>query len=259
MNVDDAEQTELAKRLDLHGQPWRAIRTQRLPRLAFGPAGDFKRLDQLAGREAWAAAIVGRATGLWHHGAPPRPAAVCDALVWRSLKLVGKAKRTPPEIRTHFLVQILAAGAGPPERLLALMAAREIDAPRADLDALRDALVRRWLRDIPWAGDSPALPTRSIDDFAGAVRQSADHATVGVFGGRKVFISSLWQAMRTRPPVSGMTLDEFKHQLVIAHRAGLVELVRADLTAAMDPGVLRESETAHLEARYHFVGRGGSS
>lgn len=54
-----------------------------------------------------------------------------------------------------------------------------------------------------------------------------------------------------------MPLDAFKRQLLSAHKAGLLVLARADLVAAMNPRDVAESETAHLEARYHFVEREG--
>jgi hypothetical protein len=53
-----------------------------------------------------------------------------------------------------------------------------------------------------------------------------------------------------------MPLVDFKQRLLAAHRAGGVTLVRADLTGAMDPELVRESETAHLDTRYHFVDGG---
>lgn len=236
---------------------WQPLVTKVIPALALGIAADDRRAHaRLAKREDWAAAVAGRALAIWTEGPPPRLSAVCDALVWRSLKIDGKPKRTPPEIRTHFLHEILGAGSGPPERLLPLLAARELGIVRADLRAIREALVRRWLSGQEWSTSARA---DSIGDFASAVRESAERATDGLFGGRKVFIASLWKGMRTHPTFGGLTLDDFKKQLLAAHKAGLLALARADLTAAMDPSVVRDSETAHLEARYHFVERGGLS
>jgi hypothetical protein len=251
------ETTDLSARFGLGGKlQWQPLVTKTIPALALGIAGDDKRaLARLSKREDWAAAIAGRALGIWSDGAAPRLAQVCDALVWRSLGLAGKPKKTPPEIRSHFLREILTAGSGPPERLLPLLAARELGIVRTDLRALREALVRRWLCGQDWSS-TVGRPT-SIGDFASAVHQSAEHVTDGLFGGRKVFISSLWRDMQAHPTFGRLSLDEFKQQLLAAHKAGLLALARADLTAAMDAGAVRESETAHLEARYHFVERGG--
>jgi hypothetical protein len=257
--VDDDVRRALAARFGSSKPPWQALVTKTIPALALGVAVDDKRtLARLAKREDWAAAITARALGLWDDGPPPRLSAVCDAVVWRGLGLAGKAKRTPPEIRAHFVHQLLAAGSGPPERLLPLLAARELGIVRADLRALREALVRRWLCGQEW-GAAPRAEARSIGDFASAVRDSAEHATDGVFGGRKVFISTLWKDMRGHPAFGALTLAEFKAQLLAAHKAGLLALARADLTAAMDASAVRDSETSHLEARYHFVERGGPS
>ncbi|HUQ06273.1 MAG TPA: hypothetical protein VM261_27400 [Kofleriaceae bacterium] len=260
--VGDEVQRELATRFGGGKLQWQPLVTRTIPALALGVAADDKRaIARLAKREDWAAAVTARALGLWHDGPPPRLAAVCDALVWRGLGLAGKPKRTPPEVRSHFVHEILTAGSGPPERLLPLLAARELGIVRADLRALREALVRRWLCGQAWhaTGAATVSPATTIGDFASAVRDSAAHATDGVFGGRKVFISSLWKGMRAHPAFGALTLDEFKAQLLAAHKAGLLALARADLTAAMDPSAVRESETSHLEARYHFVERGGLS
>ena len=266
--VEPADARALAERLGVSGKvQWQPLVARILPMLALGIAADDRRGQaRLAKREDWAAAIVGRAHGIWTDGPAPRLAVVCDTLVWRALALPGKAKKTPPEIRAHFLHRNLGAGSGPPEKLLPLLAARELGIVRADLRALREALVRRWLTGQEWRPGAatattaePAARAPSIGDFARAVRDSAERATDGLFGGRKVFIASLWQGMRSHPTFGALTLDEFKSQLVAAHKAGLVALARADLTAAMDPGVVRDSETAHLEARYHFVERGGMS
>jgi hypothetical protein len=257
--VDAAFDRARAAHADKPKVPWQSFVTKILPARALGiDPDDKKALSRLSARDDWSAAIVARAQGLWGEGAAPRLPAVCDALVWRSLDLAGKPKKTPPEIRSHFLREILTTGSGAPERILPLLAARELGIVRADLRALREALVRRWLCGQEWRSSAPARPA-SIGDFASAVRESAEHATEGLFGGRKVFISSLWRGMRAHPTFGALTLDEFKSQLVAAHKAGLLALVRADMTSAMDPSAVRESETSHLEAQYHFVERGGLS
>jgi hypothetical protein len=71
--------------------------------------------------------------------------------------------------------------------------------------------------------------------------------------GRKVFIAAIRCALRgtkyARLP--RVTVDEL---LLLAHRAGLLELTRADLVAAMDPDEVRDSEIVHpAGAHFHFV------
>lgn len=248
---------ELTVRLGLPPRvSWKAFHDKVLPGLGLGiKPDDTSAFRRLAGRDEWAAATVGRALALWHHGPPPRLNAVCDALVWKTLGLPGVAKRTPPELRAHFVRQVIPNATGSPERMIHMLAARAAGAIRADLRALRAGLSRRWLTGQEWNGgsDIATAPT-----FAAAVRAAAEQATDGVFGARKVFISSVWHTLRAQPAFRSLTLDEFKRQLVSAHKAGTVTLVRADLSAAMDAELLRESEVTHLEARYHFVERGGT-
>src|SRR5262245_43571552 len=73
---------------------WPQLADRVLPALALGVAADDRGAHaRLAGRDAWAAAIVARALGLWTDGPPPSLPSVCDALVWRDLGLPGKPKR----------------------------------------------------------------------------------------------------------------------------------------------------------------------
>lgn len=97
------------------------------------------------------------------------------------------------------------------------------------------------------AADDPSL----ID----AVRSAARGARDGVFGDRKVFIASVWSALRAMPPWSQLDLDEFKARLVLAHRRRELVLARADLVAAMDPALVASSETRTEGATFHFIVR----
>jgi hypothetical protein len=148
---------ELARRIGQNtARTWPELADRVLPGLALGVAADDGKLHaRLAGRDAWAAAIVGRALALWVDGAPPSLAAVCDALAWRELELPGKPKRCPPEIRALFVQRLLGSEPGPPERLVRVLAAREVGAPRPELRALRDALVRGWLAGRTIGGSRP--------------------------------------------------------------------------------------------------------
>jgi hypothetical protein len=238
---------ELARRIGQHGaRSWPQLAERVLPALGLGiPADDGKAQARLAGRDAWAAAIVGRSLGLWRDGPPPSLPAVCDALTWRELGLVGKPKRCPAEIRALFVQRRLASDPGPPERLVRVLAAREVGAPRPELRALRDALVRCWL-----AGRTLGTPDAS---FADAVLAAAGATRDGWFGDRKVFVSAVWDELRKRPPWAAIALDDFKARLVAAHRAGELTLARADLVAAMDPALVAASEIAADGASFHFI------
>jgi len=279
---------ELARRI---GRPavrtWPSLADRVLPALALGiAAADSKLHARLAGRDAWAAAIIGRALGLWSDGPPPSLPAVCDALAWRELGLSGKPKRCPPEIRALFLKRQLASDAGPPERLVRVLAAREVGAPRPELRALRDALVRVWLagRTLGSAGSTgegraddggpaaaalaegeaagsavhvPAIVGDGDADratgFASCVRHVAGATRDGTIGDRKVFVSAVWHELRRDPRWSALALDEFKARLVAAHRAGELVLARADYVAAMDPELVAASEITTDGASFHFL------
>jgi|GEM_PF-2077420 len=149
--LDDAYRVRatdaLAQRIGpTNAKTWAQLADRVLPGLGLGlDADDSKAHGKLVGRDAWAAAIAGRALGLWQQGAPPSLAQLCDALAWRELGLAGKPKRCPPEVRAVFVQRQLRSEAGPPERLVRLLAAREVGAPRPELRVLRDALVRGWL------------------------------------------------------------------------------------------------------------------
>jgi len=239
----DVRPDDLARRLGKHtARTWAQYVDRIFPALGLGiEPGDAKTHAKLSGRDAWTAAIAARALGLWTDGPPPSLSSVCDAYAWRQLGLAGRAKRCPPEVRAVFLQRELRTDAGPPDRLLRLYAARSLDAPRPELRALRDALVRRWLA--------------AASSFADEVRHVARIASDGVFGERKVFIAAAWHDLRRRPGYAALTLDDFKARLVRAHHAGELMLARADLVAAMNPDLVAASETAADGATFHFVVR----
>ena len=240
---------ELAQRIGKRaGRTWNQYVEKVFPALALGIAVDDTKLQaRLTGRDAWTAAIAARALGLWSDGPPPSLAATCDAYAWRQLGLAGKPKRCPAEVRAVFLQRELHSDAGPPARLLRLFAAKQLGAPRPELRALRDALVRNWLLGHELGPHA--------NGFAAQVRAVAREATSGVFGDRKVFIASVWDGIRKRPPYSMLTLEEFKTKLVRAHRDGDLVLARADLVAAMNPDLVATSEITTDGASFHFVVR----
>lgn len=239
------DERELARRIG-KGRTWNQYVEKVFPALALGVAVDEAKLHaKLTGRDAWTAAIASRALGLWSEGAPPSLAAACDAYAWKQLGLAGKPKRCPPEVRAVFLQRELHSDAGPPDRLLRLYAAKHLGAPRPELRALRDALVRNWLLGHELAAKG----------FAAQVRDAARGSTTGVFGDRKVFISSVWDELRKRPAYAAVTLEAFKAQLLRAHRDGELVLARADLVAAMNPELVAASETTADGASFHFVVR----
>jgi hypothetical protein len=224
---------------------WQQLADRVLPALTLGVApADSKSLQKLSSRDAWAAAIVGRARNIWVDGSPPTLATVCDANAWASLGLGGRPKRLPAEVRGLFLSRELGTAPAGPDRLLRQLAAKLLDVPRADARSLRDGLVRFWL-----AGR--ALVPRFAADVQTVTRTLRD----GLFGDRKAYISSVWDQLRREPAWSAISLDDFKARLLSAHRTGDLVLARADLVSAMNPALVAASETVIDGATFHFIVR----
>lgn len=72
----------------------------------------------------------------------------------------------------------------------------------------------------------------------------------GRFGPEKVFIYPLWERVGKK---IGMSLDQFKRWLVDQNRERRLDLARADLVGAMDPGLVQSSEIKSLGSTFHFV------
>jgi len=77
----------------------------------------------------------------------------------------------------------------------------------------------------------------------------------GRWGKEKVWIRRLYEA---RPSgrmafAASMPFSEFQRQLFELHRAGEIELVRVDLTGAVEPEIVAASETRNAIATYHTV------
>ena len=160
-------------------------------------------------------------------------------------------------------------------RLIAELAAEQAGAPQPDADAVRLALLRRWVTSLlprpaapqGRAADVVALPVRAqpmreargdappvaandpgpcvarpvprqrpgLEDFAREVQSSAAQVAEGWPGNRKAFISRVWQAIRASWPEWQLSEIEFKCMLAEAHRAGQVVLANADLKALNIP------------------------
>jgi hypothetical protein len=111
----------------------------------------------------------------------------------------------------------------------------------------------------PAVPSTPPGPAEAIDlaTFARTVltiargisaSSTADGLARGRFGPRKVFLADVRRQLGPLPRA------EVDGLLLAAHRAGLLELVRANLVAAMDPAEVRDSEIeSPTGARYHFV------
>jgi hypothetical protein len=254
---------ELKRRIGPHtAKDWKRWSTKLLPAVALAAPTDAKALKSLEGRNAWCAAIVGRALRIWGDGPPPSFAMLCDRLVARELGLEGVPKKCPAMIRAHFLRKYIATEMTAPDQLVRQIAAQAIGALNVGFEAILVGLVRAWLTSRGIAelsarehvpGTALPAPAPSPTLLVDAVRSAAQHARDGVVGDRKVFISTLWDAVRAKPLWASLQLDDFKAQLVVAHRNQQLILARADFVAAMDPALVAMSETRTEGAMFHFV------
>jgi hypothetical protein len=199
------------------------------------------------------------------HGLPPSVTTLTQAiemLAWRELDVETDAPFTAAAVQRHLLRDLVPADArATGSAWRRMFAMKAVHARGNTADALARAL---WLSERPLQPNrAPAsvgndnAPARgaqpSLVDFAQAVGDAARSPEVRRFHGDRAFIGSVWEHMRASNLIGEMSLDEFKNNLVSAHRKQLIEIVRADLVGAMDPNEVRRSEARYDNATYHFV------
>lgn len=210
------------------------------------------------------------------HGLPSSVATLTQAverLAWRALDVETDAPFTAAAVQRHLLRDLVPADTratgGAWRRMFAM---RAIHARGNNADALARALL--WSTSPlganaseSWSGtqhrgkrpgvgndNAPKNAVQpSLADFARAVSRAAQSPQVRRFHGDRAFIGSIWEHMRGNKTIGEMSLDQFKANLVTAHRKQLLEIVRADLVGAMDPEEVRRSEARFDNATYHFV------
>lgn len=72
-------------------------------------------------------------------------------------------------------------------------------------------------------------------------------------GKRRVPISVVYDKLVELGRDSGITLDEFKQELLKLHRSGEVELARTDLTIVYDANIIKKSTVTDNGAQYDYV------
>ena len=130
----------------------------------------------------------------------------------------------------------------------------------ASADRVRSKVVRDWLGGTPLRPRPPQPPEFQpaepfdLTAFAATVRAlAASSPPEDRFHDNKVFIAALWRASQREPNFPRLSLAEFKQRLVESNSQDLLHLSRADLVQAMDPQMVADSETAYLNATFHFV------
>ncbi len=197
------------------------------------------------------AALLSKSHALAGGEVPTLPRAL-QALAWKQLGVESSEPFTVHAV----LARVLGIDGKPDRKKIGeLLPAKAVTARNTKPDELRLAAIRRWL---DGAGPPLADPARSdsafnLAGFAEAVSEAARSAPTGRFGEHKVFISHVWRWLQEQRAFPTMDEAQFKTRLVEANRAGLLALSRADLVEAMDPEDVRTSETAYLNATFHFV------
>jgi hypothetical protein len=182
---------------------------------------------------------------------------IVTVLAWKELGIESTAPFTPQGVVERRLLKST-------RKLSVADVAKHL--ARVELEAagkdLFEGALRQWIAGGPVTGrdngpaTGPGTGSEAAGDprqFSERVRLAAKQSPTGRFGGDKIFISHVWKQFTAPETPSSLPLAEFKDRLVEAHRAGLLELSRADLVERMDPVDVSQSETRYLDARFHFV------
>jgi hypothetical protein len=179
---------------------------------------------------------------------------IVAALAWKQLGIDSTAPFTPQGVVERLLPK--SARKRSAAEVVNQLARVELETTGKDLF---EGALRQWIMGGPsgtsreTGSGTAAIAADDPRQFSERVRLAAKQCPTGRFGGDKIFISHVWKQFTVPETPSPLPLAEFKDRLVEAHRAGLLELSRADLVERMDPVDVSQSETRYLDARFHFV------
>ncbi len=262
--LTDAGRAQAFKFLGLESLPprtnWKTLRARYLVPKALGLAPDADDLrKRLAKAENLAAFLLKEGHDL-PVGAGASLNQVLEALVCKELGFPGEA--TFAGLKQVVLMRLLGAT----ERLSKKQVEKQLPrhllgANKAGVDGLHEMILQHWVEgpsaphEQTTASPDAALQTAPFDlpAFAATVRAAARDCPTGRFGDNKVFISHVWRYLAQEPGFPQLDLATFKTHLAEANHEGLLHLSRADLVEVMGPADVQESETAYLNARFHFI------
>ena len=241
-----------------------------------------------------------------------RPDGLRTATLQRSLNLPARSRSSPARLRTALVVTALqrafgntikggldAGGGisakagrmlagqlsqkprdfGTDARLIAALAAEAVGSPQIDAEALRAAILRRFVGElsspspasvataaaisavakapamaVTATSSRPAAASRpDLEGFAKAVQAVAGARAEGWPGNRKAYISDVWGALSAAHADWGLTEIEFKSMLAEAHRTGHVVLANADLKDRRSLPRIQQSALVFKNTVLHFV------
>jgi hypothetical protein len=243
---------------------WGQITKSYLAARALGlPAPRDKAVKQLSGDTGFKAALLKAQYNLPLDGYPTFDQAL-DALAWRLLgfaeastvKFTVKAVKAAL-VQREFDGSSHADPKADPKKEAVKLLAKRVGARQSARNELRFAALRRWIDEVTATPvPVPAFvppPHSDLDAFARRVIAAARASRSGRFGEDKVFVSHVFQVLRADPQFAAMGLDGFKRRLADANNARLLDLSRANMVEAMDPGDVERSRISYLGAEFHFV------
>jgi hypothetical protein len=201
----------------------------------------------------------------------PKLEQALDALSWTLAGFPPQGRFNVKAVQTALIQRALgepaAIGSKPdPKKEATRLLAKQIGARQSGRDELRTAAICHWVDRgsaprAPGGASPPPAPPKpapmaappDLTAFARLALEAARGCQTGRFGDNKVFISHVWRTLGEQPVFHGVDLEYFKLRLAEANHARLLDLSRADLVEAMDPEDVRQSETTHQGATFHFI------
>lgn len=211
-------------------------------------------VNRLVDADGVRAVVLGRQYPAISAGAPSL-SQLRDRLLWRQLGVETERPFSLAAVQAHLLGKLLETEVKDPRKAVEQLAARAAGASRADAEAVRLTLLRKWFLPEQPPATTPAshsrdtAPSVKVDGFAEHVLSVARALPTGRFGRDKVFISHVWKALQPE----WNNRQAFDAALLEANRTQQLSLTRADLVSAMNPADVAESEVRSFGASFHFV------